>query len=98
MMDMYPKSEDRIPPDRENEITDDERIWVDDIYWATNNNDKCSKPTIATVHFENDTRPILYDKNDYVPPYDFKDEDDRLMDRKEVFRDVTNILHNHDTQ
>ena len=36
-------------------------------------------------------RPILFDRNDEVPPYIYKDEDDCVIDRKEVYYDADTI-------
>ena len=54
------------------------------------------KPKIAKIHFENNVRPILFDNEDEVPPYEYHDEDDRIINKFEAYHDYTNVQHNHD--
>ena len=87
----------RKPPDPEWKLTIEEKEWLEDVHCANNmGNDKFTKPTIATLHFDNNIRPILFNKSDGIPPYLYKDEDDRTIDEQEVYHDVTHIKHNFD--
>ena len=88
------------PPDTVgNEDENEENEWIQDVMFAmSNENDKCTKPTIAKLHFEKQNRPILYDCKDEVPPYQYLDEDDRVINKFEAYHDFTDIQHNHDLQ
>ena len=63
-----------------------------------NVNDKCIRPTIANLHFDNKHRPLLFDTHDDVPPYVFHDEDDRVIDRQEAFFDYSKVAASNDEQ
>ena len=70
-------------------IEKDEKNWLDDVSCNINTeNDKHDKPCIAKLCFDNNIRPIIYDKTDYIPPYTYEDEDGNAIDEKDAFYDV----------
>lgn len=85
--------------DTEMKISEEEKEWLDVIAHAyEHDNDKQSKPNIAMLCLENNVRPVLYDRNDDVVPYQYKDEDDRVIDKQEAYHDLTDVAHQIDEQ
>lgn len=87
------------PPFQHGELNEYEREWIKDINYANHNcNYKCIKPKIAKIHFETNTRSILFNKDDLIPPYKYEDKDARVMDEQEVYRNVDHLKHDFDEQ
>ena len=74
--------------------------WFKDIRCANMPyNDKCStKPKIAILHFEDKSWPLLFDLKDEISPYDYLDQDDRVIDKNEAYYDCTTSKAHYDDQ